>query len=49
VPETDGSLSVSAQADTTAGVATLDTGRRLDDVRAGSTGRPEPLLAAWPG
>jgi uncharacterized membrane protein YcaP (DUF421 family) len=34
VLETDGSLSVIAQADTTTEVATLDTVRRLDDVRA---------------
>ena len=34
VLETDGSLSVIAQADTTTEVATLDTVRRLDHVRA---------------
>ena len=34
VLETDGSLSVIAQADTSAGIGTLDTVRRLDHVRA---------------
>jgi uncharacterized membrane protein YcaP (DUF421 family) len=34
VLETDGSLSVIAQAATTAGIGTLDTVRRLDDARA---------------
>jgi uncharacterized membrane protein YcaP (DUF421 family) len=34
VLETDGSLSVIAQADTTTDIATLDTVRRLDDARA---------------
>jgi hypothetical protein len=34
VLETDGSLSVIAQADTTSSIGTLDTVRRLDDARA---------------
>jgi uncharacterized membrane protein YcaP (DUF421 family) len=34
VLETDGSLSVIARADTTSGIGTLDTVRRLEDARA---------------